>query len=66
MRHAISHNRDDETLEAKARWFQSLPMAERMELLCEVTDLALRQDPSLPEKKHAQPAPGGVRLLRIA
>ena len=29
----ISHDRGEETPEAKARWFQSLPLEERMRLL---------------------------------
>lgn len=60
---AISHDRHDETPEAKARWFQSLDMAERMELLCEFTDMALSVNPSLLEKKHAEPAPGRIQVV---
>jgi hypothetical protein len=30
---AISHDRQEETIEAKARWFQSLSLAERMDVL---------------------------------
>ena len=30
---SISHDRQEETPEAKARWFQSLSMSERMDLL---------------------------------
>ena len=37
----ISHDRRDESIEAKARWFQSLSLPERMELLCEFTDLGI-------------------------
>jgi hypothetical protein len=37
----ISHNINEETLEAKAKWFSSLSYAERMDLLCEFTDLIL-------------------------
>ena len=29
---SISHNRKEESIEAKARWFQSLTLEERMEL----------------------------------
>ena len=36
---AISHDYQEETIEAKARWFQALSLAERMELLCLFTDL---------------------------
>lgn len=51
----ISHNPEDETIEAKTRWFQSLPLSERMEIFCAFTDLALEMNPDLAEKKDAQP-----------
>ncbi|MGQ9591220.1 MAG: hypothetical protein ACUVYA_13120 [Planctomycetota bacterium] len=38
---SVSHGREEETPEAKARWFQSLPLAERMRVFSESTDLAL-------------------------
>ena len=60
----ISHDRAEETIEAKARWFQSLPITERMELLCSFTDLALTQNPDLADrKKNAQPADGRIRVI---
>ena len=33
MNEAISHDRQEETPEAKARWFQSLLLSERMDML---------------------------------
>jgi hypothetical protein len=63
---AISHDRADETLEAKALWFRSLPLPERMEMLCAFTDLALTANPSLPERKHAQPVEGRIQVLSAA
>lgn len=63
MQSRISHDRADETPEAKARWFRSLPLQERMELLCEFTDLALSVRPDLPRKKHAKSSSGRVRVL---
>ena len=60
---SLSHDRNDETLEAKARWFQSLSLAERMELLCAFTDLALSANPALADVKNAQQAQGRVRIL---
>ena len=41
----ISHNRDDESLEAKARWFQALSLEERMDIFCELTDLVIENNP---------------------
>jgi len=44
---SVSHNRQEETPEAKARWFRSLPLSERMDMLCAFTDLALTANPAL-------------------
>jgi hypothetical protein len=63
---AISHDRRDETPEAKARWFRSLSMADRMQMLCDLTDLALAINPSLPEKKLAQSTPGRIQVVSAA
>ena len=60
---SISHDRKEETPEAKARWFQSLSLAERMEIFCEFTDLILEVNPSLPEKKIAQPIAGRIQVI---
>jgi len=59
----ISHDFKDETIEAKVRWFRTLSPAERMELLCEFTDLALEINPELAGKKDAQPIKGRVQIL---
>lgn len=60
---AISHNREEETLEAKALWFSSLTMEERMQIFCDLTDIALSIDPSLPGKKHVEPTSGSVQII---
>jgi hypothetical protein len=60
-----SHDREDESLEAKARWFQSLPLAERMELLCEFTDLILANNPKVAEVGRAQSSSGRVLVLAL-
>ena len=62
----VSHDRQEESIEAKTFWFQSLPLAERMEMLCAFTDLALTVNPELAEKKDAQPAKGRVQVLSKA
>ena len=56
MNQTISHNRRDETSEAKARWFQSLSLSERM-------DLFLSNNPRILDKKNAQPIEGRIRVL---
>ena len=66
MRLEVSHDRADESPEAKARWFRSLPMSDRMELLCFYTDVALTVNPGLAEVKDAPETPGRVRVLREA
>ena len=59
----ISHNINDESIEAKVLWFRALPIAERMEMLFNFTDLALELNPDLAGKKDAQPTKGRVRIL---
>ena len=59
----ISHDRKEETIEEKARWFQSLSMEQRAELLCEFTDLILSVNPKIMEQKDAQPIKGRVRVI---
>jgi hypothetical protein len=60
---SVSHDWAEETPEAKARWFRSLRMADRMQILCDLTDLALSVNPSLSEKKRAQPTPGRIQVI---
>jgi hypothetical protein len=59
----ISHARQDETIEAKVRWFMSLPLSERMEMLCAFTDLFLTNNCDIADKRHAQPPEGRIRVL---
>jgi hypothetical protein len=63
MQTAISHDRQEETIEAKARWFQTLTLQERMELLCAYTDMILEINPKIVEQKNAQPVKGRVLIL---
>ena len=65
MNKVISHDRKEESAEAKARWFRSLPLSERMEMLCSFTDLALTANPSLQERKHAQPVTERIQVLDL-
>lgn len=58
--------RQAETPEAKARWFQSLTLSERMDLLCWFTDMILAANPKIVEQKDAQPASGRVRVVSEA
>ena len=61
---ATAHSRAFESPEAKARWFSSLPLGERMALLCEFTDLILTANPRIVDVKNAQPTQGRVQVIR--
>jgi len=63
MTKTISHDRADESPEAKARWFQSLPLSERMDWLCWMTDMILAAQPQIGEKRNAQSLTGRVLVL---
>ena len=66
MNSQISHDRNDETIEAKVKWFRSLSLSERMDMLCAYTDLALELNPQLPDKKYAQQTKGRIQILSAA
>ena len=61
----VSHDPEFETPRAKARWFQSLSVEERMEYLCAVTDMVLENNPQAAERKRAEPVAGRIRVVRI-
>ena len=63
MTPAIGHDREQESMEAKTRWFRSLSMAERMEIFCSFTDLALSVNPRLKDRTHAQSVVGRIQVL---
>jgi hypothetical protein len=63
MIQAVWHDRNQESIEAKTRWFRSLSMADRMEVFCSFVDLALSVNPELKDQNHAQPIAGRVQVL---
>ena len=63
MSTALTHDRKEETIERKTVWFRSLPLSERMEMMCSFTDLALTLNPKLQERPHAQPTSGRVQVI---
>ncbi len=63
MQKTISHTFEDETLEAKTRWFKTLSRKERLEMLGWFTDFALMGNPKIMEQKDAQPIAGRVLVL---
>ena len=62
----ISHDRREETLEAKARWFQSLSLVERMNLFCEFTELVMQNNPEAAKVGRAQSSTERIRVLSIS
>ncbi len=66
MNKTISHDWQEESPEAKARWFQSLSLAERMDLLSAFTDLILSCNPNIVEQKDAQPVAGRICVVTSA
>lgn len=61
---AVVHNLSEESQEAKARWFQSLTLQERMEMLCAFTDMILGVNPRIVEQQRdAKPVTGRVLVL---
>jgi hypothetical protein len=63
MKKQVIHSREEETAEAKARWFQSLSLRERAELFNSYTDMILEINPKIVEQKGAQSAKGSIRVV---
>ena len=61
----ISHDREEETMDAKARWFREFSPAERLSMLMEWTELVLQANPRLIGIKDAIPVEGRVRVLEL-
>jgi len=56
MTGSISHDIRDESMEAKARWFQSLSLEARMDVFVAFTNLILENNPDIVKKKYVRPA----------
>ena len=65
MKGSVSHDRAEETPEAKARWFQSLTFEDRAQLLCDFTELAFALNPRIADTKDAEQTRKGVRILAL-
>ena len=63
MTPSISHDIRDESLEAKARWFRSLSLEERMDVFVSFTNLILENNPEIVKKKYVRPASERVRVI---
>ncbi len=63
MTGSISHDKRDESLDAKARWFQSLSLEERMNIFVAFTNLILENNPDIVKKKYVRPASERIRVI---
>ena len=66
MNATITHDRSEESIEAKTLWFRSLSLDERMEMFCAFTELLLMANPKIVEQKDAESLEGRVRVLTAA
>ncbi len=64
MNKDVSHSWSEETSEAKARWFQSLSLEERMDLLCFFTDMILQNNPKIMESKNVKSSSKRIRVIK--
>ena len=60
---SISHDLRDESLEAKARWFKSLALEERMDVFVAFTNLILENNPDVVKQKYVRPASERIRVI---
>ena len=63
MVESVTHSFAAETIDAKAKWFRSLSLAERMELFVAFTNLILENNPEIIKRKYVRPASERVRVL---
>lgn len=63
MTGSISHDKRDESLDAKARWFQSLSLEERMNVFVAFTNLILENNPDIVKQKYVRPASERIRVI---
>ena len=63
MIETVSHDLQERTPEAKARWFQSLSLEERMELLCVFTDLVYETKALIAEQNNDPSVAERIRVL---
>ena len=63
MNESVSHSFADESIEAKAKWFQSLSLKERMDVFVAFTNLILKNNPEIAKKRHDRPASDRIRVL---
>ncbi len=62
--YGISHDRNEESIEAKVRWFRSLSDEERMDVFCEFMDLIFELRPELRLGRDTGSYKGNVKVLQ--
>ena len=63
---SISHDLCDESLAAKARWFQSLALEERMDVFVAFTNLILENNPDVVKQKPPPRISDRVRIISLS
>lgn len=63
MNESVSHSFADESIDAKAKWFKSLSIEERMDVFVAFTNLILENNPDIVNQKDIKRALGNVRIL---
>ncbi len=66
MQPEVSHSFDAETIESKTRWFKSLSIFQRMDMLCFFTDMILENNPKIIEKRDVKSLTGRIQVLEKA
>ena len=50
-------------MEAKTRWFCTLSILDRIEMLCSFTDIALTINPGIQDKRNVKSITGRIQIL---
>jgi hypothetical protein len=61
----VIQSREAETIQAKALWFKSLTVEERLDIFCEITEMALALHPELAQGTHVTPLPANTQVIRL-
>jgi hypothetical protein len=60
---SISHDRGEEDILAKARWFAQFTPEERLRMLIEWADAMLALNPAIEDQDRASPIAGRIQVL---
>jgi len=63
MKKKVTYDFKEESIESKTRWFCSLTMSERIQNLCDFTELALAINPNIGEKQIDKSVTGRIQVL---